>query len=380
MDLLSNAPYDVRSHYGHLIIVCLESDEQKCQALQQELSRAGYSYLFFPISEETLSRRDYLSEVIKALDTCSCLIPVITDGLLSEETRIWRNVFWFVVGYLHAKRTGGIVPYLCEGDGRFLSQTPLKNANLATSTAEVVKTLENRYATKLMKNHYYDNYLLNFYAFKRILYRRVTLKCRIYEDAFRHICNVMEYEWGNAAEAKLDRFLSANLTCAYKILSFGCDNGLEPQFEPYREEIHPSENGFSSSISCRSTYNVLDDSDRDATGVHAEFEVEVIVPVHKLFGVYFKCYMALRQSDYFWMLPTLFARDLGKCNFQAPPTDDEMEDPAFWKKVFPKETFTDFRKGRLYFSLGLERKNSEKSIILTPEMGVGETADYIFPQ
>ena len=381
MDVISNSPYDVRAQYGHLILVCLGTDEQKCQQLQQELSRAGYAYLFFPISEETLSRRDYLSEVTKALDTCSCLIPVITDGLFQKETQIYRNVFWFAVGYMHAKRSGAILPFLCEGEGRPLSSTPLKNANLAGCAADVIKTLEHKFSNKLMKSHYYDNYLLNFYAYKRILYRRVTLKCRIYEDAFRRIYEAMEYEWGSGySESKLDRFLASNLMCAYKVLSFGCDNALEPQFEPYREEIHPSENGLASSIICNSTYSVLDDDDRSATSVHAEIEIEAIVPVHKLFGVYLKCYLKLRQADYFWMLPTLFSRDIGKYDFSSPPDDDQLEDPSYWKSIYPKNTHLDFRKGRLYFSLGLERLNAEKSIILTPEMGVGETADYIFPQ
>ena len=380
MDVISNSPYDVRSQYGHLILVCLGSDEQKCIELQQELSRAGYAYLFFPISEDTLSKRDYLSEVTKALDSCSCLIPIITEGLFAAETQIYRNVFWFVAGYMHAKRSGAIVPYLCEGDGFLLSQTPLKNANLTTSAAEVVKTLENKFVGRLMKSHYYDNYLLNFYAYNRILYRRVALKCRIYENDFRRICEAMEYEWGTGSEGKLDRFLSANLICAYKVLSFGSDNALEPQFEPYREEIHPSENGLASSIICNSTYSVLDDDDRVATGVHAEMDVEVVVPVHKLFGVYFKCYMTLKQSDYFWMLPTLFSRDLGKQELTTPPDDDQLEDPAFWRRIYPENAHVDFRRARLYFSLGLERHNAEKSIILTPEMGVGIHADYIFPQ
>lgn len=380
MELISNLPYDVHSRYGHLILVCLGADEQKCLPLQHELSRAGYAYLLFPISEETLSRREYLSEIIQALNSCSCLIPVVTDTLFSDEMHIYRNFFWFVTGYMQSRKTGGIVPFLCEGDGRSLAYTPLKNANLATSEVEVVKTLEHRYASKLVKNQYYDNYMLNFYAYKRILYRHVTLKCRIYENAFQHICSAMEYEWGSGADAKLDRFLSANLTCAYKVLSFGCDNAIEPQFVPYKDEMHPNESGLSSSIICQSSYTVLEDEEREETGIHAEFNVDIVIPVHKLFGVYFKCYLALRQPDYFWMLPVLFSQDVGKYDFSTPPSDDEMEDPAFWKRVFSKNTHTDFRKGRLYFSLGLERKNSEKSIHLTPEMGVGSSADYIFPQ
>ncbi len=380
MDLISNSLYDVRAQYGHLILVCLGSDEQKCIELQHELSRAGYAYLFFPISEDTLSKRDYISDITRALDTCSCLVPIITDGLFAEDYQVYRNVFWFVAGYMHTKHSGAIVPFLCEGDGRALSYTPLKNANLATSETEIVRTLENKFSNSLMKSHYYDNYLLNFYAYKRILYRRVTFKCRIYEDAFRRIAQTMEYEWGSGSDAKLDRFLGANLMSAYKVLSFGCDNALEPQFEPYKDEIYPSENGLSSSIICNSSYSVLDDDDRAATGIHAEIDVEAVVPVHKLFGVYFKCYFSLRQSDYFWMLPMLFSRDIGKLDFAVPPTDDEIEDPAYWRSIYPENTHVDFRRARLYLSLGLERLNTEKSIILTPEVGVGKTADYIFPQ
>ena len=380
MDIISNSPYDVRSQYGHLILVCLGSDEQKTIALQRELNRAGYSYLFFPISEDTLLKRDYMAEITKSLDTCSCLIPIITDGLFAEETQIYRNVFWFVEGYMHAKYQNSIVPFICEGDGHQLSYTPLKNANLAKTPDEVIKTLENKFADRLMKSHYYDNYLLNYYAYNRILYRRVKLKCRIYENAFQRIREAMEYEWGTGSEAKLDRFLSSNLMTQYKVLGFGCDNAIDPQLEPYRDEIHPSESGLLSSIICKSSYTVLDDDIRDATGIHAEIDIEIVIPVHKLFGVYFKCYMTLRQPDYFWMLPTLFAHDLGNQELSVMPTDDELESPSYWKGVYPENAYVDFKRSRLYFSLGLERRNTEKSIILTTEMGVGMHADYIFPQ
>lgn len=380
MELLSNAMYDVRAQYGHLILLCLESDEQKTLPLQRELSKSGYAYLFFPISRDTLSRRDYLAEITKALDSCSCLIPIITDNLFSENSVTFRNIFWFVIGYMQAKSSGGIVPYLADGDGHALAATPLKNANLATDGAEVVRTLELKYASRLMKSHYYDNYLLNYYAFKRIMYRRVTLKCRIRESEFQQIREAMEYDWGNASDSRLDRFLSQNLFCAYKVLSFGSETAVDPQSEPYRDEIHPSENGLASSIICKSEYTVLDDTERDETGIHSELTVEAIIPVHKLFGVYFKCYIALKQKEYFWMVPVLFSADLGKCNFSEPPSYEEMEDPAFWRDVFPKNVYANFKTGRLYFSLGLERLNESKSIRLTPEMGVGETADYIFPQ
>jgi len=380
MELISNALYDLRSNYGHLIMVCLGADEQKCQPLQLELSKAGYAYTFFPISQDTLSRRDYLSKITEALDSCSCLIPVITDGLFADESVIYRNIFWFVIGYIQAKGNGGIVPYLAEGDGMHLSVTPLKNANLATTGTEVVKTLEHKYSHRLMKSQYYDNYLLNYYASKRILYRRLTLKCKIYEDAFQHIRQAMEYEWGTAAETKLDRFLATNLMCAYKVLGFGTENALEPQLEPYREEMHPNENGFASSVICKSAYNVVDSAECELTGVHAELDIEVVVPVHKLFGVFFKCYLSIKQADYFWMLPVLFSQDIGKLQASLLPDDDEMEDPKYWSNVFPENVYANFRKGRLYFSLGLERHNTSKSITLTPEMGVGGTADYIFPQ
>jgi len=380
MELISNAFYDLHSNYGRLILVCLESDEKKCQPLQLELSKAGYAYLNFPICRDTLSRRDYLSKITDALDSCSCLIPVITDSLFSEESVIFRNIFWFVIGYMQAKGAGGIVPYLAEGDGTRLSVTPLKNANLATSGAEIVKTLESKYSTRLMKSQYYDNYLLNYYASKRILYRRLTLKCRIYEDAFQHICRAMEYEWGASAANKLDRFLATNLMCAYKVLGFGTENALDPQFEPYKEEMHPNENGLASSIICKSSYNVVDSTECDIPGVHAELDVEVIVPVHKLFGVFFKCYLSLKQSEDFWMIPVLFSKDLAKLQTSLLPDDDQIEDPQYWKNAFPETIYANLRKGRLYFSLGLERHNSSKSITLTPEMGVGGTADYIFPQ
>lgn len=380
MDIISNSFYDARSQYGRLILVSMESDEQKTTQLRQELSKAGYAYIFFSLSEKLISRRDYLSEILKALDSCACFIPVISDTLFEESSVICRNIFWFIVGYIQTKCGGSIVPFLADGSGAQISATPLKNANILTQGHEVVKTLETKYSQRLMKSQYYDNYMLNFYAYNRIIYRRISLKCRIYESEFQRICEEMEYEWGSSAELKLDRFLSNNLICKYKVLSFGCDNAIEPQLEPYKDEIHPSENGIASSVICKSAYTLMEDSDREATGIHAELEIEAVVPVHKLFGVYFKCYITLKESDYFWMIPVLFSRDLGKCDCTESLTPDQMEDPAYWKCVFPKGVYANFAKNRLYFSLGLERHNAEKSIIVTPQMGIGETADYIFPQ
>ncbi len=380
MDIISNSFYDVRAQYGRLIIVCLEADEKKTQQLRLELSKAGYAYIFFPISRETFARRDYLSEIIKALENCSCFIPVITDNMFDDAYAICRNIFWFTVGYVQTRCAGGIVPFLADGTGEQISATPLKNANVLNKAEDVIKTLENKYAHRLMKSRYYDNYLLNYYAYNRIIYRRISLKCKIYEKDFQRVCEEMQYEWGSSVEVKLDRFLTSNLTCAYKVLGFGCDNAIEPQFEPYKDEIHPSENGLASSIICESSYALVDDAEREETGVHAELTIDAIVPVHKLFGVYFKSYISLKQTDYFWIVPVLFSRDVGKCVSSESPTDDQLEDPVYWNGVFSKGAHVDFGKSRLYFSLGFERHNEEKSIVLTPEMGVGVTADYIFPQ
>lgn len=386
MDLLSNTPYDVRSHYGNLILVYLGSDEEKCKALKTELEKAGYSYMPFPISADTLLRHDYLSGVTKALDSCACLIPVISDDLFDDSARIYSNIFWLVIGYMQAKcYSGGIVPYLAEDqECQGLASTPLQNANLARTGADVVRALENRYSNRLMKSHYYDNYELNDYAQKRIIYRRITFKCRIYEDAFQRTCKIMEYDHGDRAEADLERLLVRNIGCSYKVLSFGCENALVPQLEPYREEIHPSESGLTSSIKCSSSYAVTDEVERIQTGVHAEVEVEAVIPVHKLFGVYFKCYIEFKKKDYFWIIPMLFSRDLGKCDINAL-TDDDLdnliENPEYGNTLFPENAYIDSQKGRLYFSLGLDKYvNSDKSIVLTPEMGVGSVADFIFPQ
>ena len=80
MEIISNSYYDVRAKYGHLILVCLAADEEKTQPLRQALSKAGYAYVYFPISKETFARRDYLSEIIQALDTFTLSPYQITIG------------------------------------------------------------------------------------------------------------------------------------------------------------------------------------------------------------------------------------------------------------------------------------------------------------
>lgn len=380
MEFLANVPYDLRAQYGHLIVLGLESEEEKSEPLRRALDMAGYPYLYFPLSEHAMSRSEYFKEICAALDRCACLIPVFGDTFWLPESQYLRNLMWFAVGYVRAVAAGACIPLLLSENRGALSGSPLKNANILFDHEQVLETLRARYHSKLLKNNYYRDYQVNLYASRRIMYRRIAMKFRIYESAYRYVTDILSESYGSNIYRRFDHFLEQNLSCGCKIISFGCDNAVEPQLEPFRQEMHPDISELPQVLLGKTSYDLLEAKERDITGVHAEYRCEVLVPVHKLFGVYLKPYLKLKDADLFGILAPLFAPDLFSFDITTAPAQADFEDLSFWKQAYPSSMFINEEKRRLYFTFDFEDTTNRKRLQPTPEMGLGTQADYIFPQ
>jgi hypothetical protein len=110
------------------------------------------------------------------------------------------------------------------------------------------------------------------------------------------------------------------------------------------------------------------------TGVRAELTMDILMPIHKLLGTNFKCFITSKnQTLPIYLIALLFEGDFAQ-NI-TPFIDDTVESKAFWIDKYPKETFIDEENNRLYFSVGLSTNdNTDESL------GVGKYADYTYPQ
>ena len=114
--------------------------------------------------------------------------------------------------------------------------------------------------------------------------------------------------------------------------------------------------------------------EQEETGVRAELTMNVLMPVHKILGTTFKCFVTLKNNKcpIYLLLALLEGDFIGK----APEFKDNLsEENDFWMQIYPKESFIDQKNSRLYISTGLvSTKNDDESL------GVGGYNDYMYPQ
>ena len=152
---------------------------------------------------------------------------------------------------------------------------------------------------------------------------------------------------------------------------------LDPPLVPYRDEVHPYVTDYPKTIAGKKSYVLLTDEEREKTGVRAEFSIDVLLPVHRLLGTYFKCYFACRETE----CPVEFLLALLESDFTGTEAEDfggEMpEDLSYWKSVYPKEVFIDEKLARFYFSTGMTYITETHP---DAAFGIGDSIDYIYPQ
>ena len=378
MELLSNSTFDIKDYCGNIVLLYTEDSAEHIAALREILDYTGYAYLCQPIDRYTVERRNFVEEADRTLNGCACLIPVLSKSLLLPENQIFRSLYWYSVGYMRANSHEAIVP-LCFGEDKVdLAGTPLQGIDIIYDTDTLMQTLSDKFSSRILRYNYYENRTVNLYASRRIFYRCLHMRFKIYESSFQNAKQCYkEYTSHRISDNDFDEYLSENLVCGARVISFGMEEHLDAPMLPYREEVHPYVTDYPKTITGKKSYCILTDEERENTGVRAEFNIDVLLPVHRLLGTYFKCYFSLHDSE----CPVSFLLALLESDFTKQESEDFCgdipEELDYWYNIYPENIYIDDKLGRFYFSSGLTNVNE-----ITPDakFGVGNTIDYVYPQ
>ncbi|MBE6550576.1 MAG: hypothetical protein E7665_00435 [Ruminococcaceae bacterium] len=395
MEFRFNTDFDIMDRCGNIVIMYLKEDREEVAELIKVLDTMGYVYVCREIGKSIIGQRDFSEDVRSMMKNCSCLIAVLNKaferkkkadngGALDsapdhDDNTFYRGVFWHTVGYMKSRFYDAVVPVCLSDKSISLEGTPLQGADVLYSVKELESTVGKKFSGKLMCTKYYKDHDINLYASRRIKYRCFELKFKIYETAFQNAKQFYrECSSRRITDSAFDAYIVDNLICGCRVVSFGAEELLIPQMEPYRTEIGASVDDYPKVEGAKNIYSLKTEEEREETGIHAELTMEFSVPVHNILGTCFKCFVDCRDSD----CPAYFLLALLEGDFTGlEPMDyegDLPEEPDYWYGIYPDETYIDKKSKRLYFSVGL--KNSDKDIKPDPSAEIGEYTDYIYPQ
>ena len=99
MRLLSYSKFDITSYYGNLVILYPEGMEAEVKPILSALDNHGYAYLAHSVGPTLVMQGKALLEITELLDTCTCLVPVLSSAICSPEGDITKGMFWYFIGY-----------------------------------------------------------------------------------------------------------------------------------------------------------------------------------------------------------------------------------------------------------------------------------------
>lgn len=378
MKLINNFKFDIKDIYGDIVIVYPEGSVEAVADLRERLEASGYSYHCRPIGK-TVFGRETVDGIIALLDRCNCFVPVVTKALSQPENALCRSVLWYLIGYMRSASQGSTVPFIPDGeDSGLLKGTPIQTLDFVSDTDAFMKTLNNRFSSRLLRKNYYENASVNSYASRRIVYHCLRLRFNIWEEAFRNAMALYrDYTSRSVSEDAFDAYIEKYVTCGCKVVSFGNPYGLTPQMAVYRDEVTPKIEDYTDSIAGKRFYRRNSAEKIAQTGIRGELGVDVVIPVHKLLGAFVKCYLECEDVDadvtvLLSLMEGDFVEEISECDL------DLLDDMDYWKKSYPEGTYINRKRGRFYFDLGIERRSD--SLVPDPSLEIGERLDFIFSQ
>ncbi len=375
MELISHNNFDVSKYCGHIVLLYVDAMENRVEKIKEALETSGFVYYSYPVSISGKNINYNMSEIF---DNCACLICVFSEEYFKENNEFLKNQFFYNIGYVSGLNKNSILPFCLEKSQNVtLERTPIQKLDFITSIESLLEALNSRFSNKLLRYNFYSNYMVNKYATSRIFYRCLHLKFKVYNTSFQNAKNYYKsFSSRTVSDNAFDEFLSENLVCGCKIISFGNDKCLTPQMLPYKDEVYAIVGDYPKIITGKKTYTLLSKENQEKTGIRAEITMDILMPIHKLLGSYFKCFMTSKQEKCpIFLLLTLFEGDF--INAQPGIDYDVSESVEYWEKVYPKSTFIDEDNNRFYFSVGLK---SGSDIEVDESLKVGSDLDFMFPQ
>ena len=352
MELTQNQAFDITEYCGNLIVTYFSEDKESANALIKILKEEGYDCIANELSFHTVMKNSYVNDFSQLLDECGCYVLLLSPAFDNPKYRSLRNQVWYQTGYLQSKRTGAIVP-MQLGDGNVnLAGSPISQSHVVKSAEELLRAFSHKFHTSLAKAEFYENPTLNSYANRRIDYRKMIVKMDITTEDFRRALDAYceEAEDEDIDEKDFEKILRDNLDCGAKLISFGGGEEVTAQLSVYRAESYPIPIDYPQNFTNKKLYVARDGK----KGLHAEYLLELIMPIHRLFGVCFKPYIQSNDRDLTArILQTLFASNFTKKN-------DVVLDG-----------------NRIWFSLNFPNAKVNN---VDKQLGIGTKADFLYPQ
>ncbi|MBR5460279.1 MAG: hypothetical protein IKV53_05375 [Clostridia bacterium] len=378
MKLVNNFKFDIKDIYGDIVIVYPKGSADVVDNIRESLDRSCYCYNCRQLGGGVFNR-DSVDEIISLLNKCNCFIPVITNSLMLKENALFRAVLWYLVGYMKSLPRGVIVPFVYEPEGEeLLMKTPLKNTQFFSDVGALQSTIKNRFSSRLLRKNYYENIAVNTYASRRIVYHCLRLHFDIREQSFRNAKELYsDYTSRRITDEAFDAYIENCINCGCKVVSFGNPDALTPPMAVYCDEVTPKIEDYTDSIAGKRLYKKNSAEIISETGIRAELEVDIIIPVHKILGAYVKCYLECSDADadvtvLLSLMEGDFVEKISECDL------DLLDDVEYWEKIYPEGVCVNRNRRRFYFDLGIERRSD--SLVPDPSLNIGDRLDFIFPQ
>lgn len=354
MRLVSNVPFDVTEYCGHLIVTYLSEDKDEVANFLDELRAKGYHFEENAINLHTILNTTRVAEMEEHLEDCGCYILCLTSHFAKPSWRALCNHIWFQIGVLEARHPGSVIPYKAPAAPFIdLSGEPLQRPHIIDKVEELEKVFDGRFRSTLAKCNFYEDEELNRTVRRRLGYTKMEIALQIKKSVFEETLAIYNKNFRkNLDKDGFLRVLRDNLSCGARLISFGSEERLNTHLLPYREEMHTVTNiDYPINFSCKHVFK----PEKEKGELLGEYWLEIILPIHRLLGVNFKCFIKGNKN-----LPIQCLKKLFDPNF-LPENDAKMIENS----------------NKLYFSLDFPNKESFE---ISEELGIGKQADYLFPQ
>jgi len=272
----------------------------------------------------------------------------------------WRavcNHIWYQIGLLEARHPGRVVPYQFKNvPVPDLSKTPLQRPHAISNMKALEEIFKGDFRSTMAKCDFYKEDTLNRTVRNRLGYTKLEVALKIEKSLFEDtLANYnSNFKTKHDKESFL-RLLRDNLSCGARLISFGAESQLTTHLLPYAEEIHTVTNiDYPVNFSCKHVFKP-EKEDAEKTDLLGEYWLEIVLPVHRLLGVNFKCFIAGNKDLPIGCLEMLFGPNFAKENDKVMVEDED----------------------KLYFSLDFPE---DESFQPPAQLGIGKKADYMFPQ
>ena len=390
MKILKSEECSLADYCGNILLSYLYMDKESADTVAKWLDELGYHYERNEISPSTLIGGAFCERSNALLKNCGCYIFPLTTNF-NENNRPLVNIILYQAGYLESIGHNGIMPVIMypekfdikkaktlaalEKDEKrdpketyYIKQKdmPIDKAQAAKSKEEFATALKNNFHRSVSVNDFYDDPRVNATLKERLLYRRIEVSFDITNGDFKKGLKFYRQKeaFPKADADNLIHWLNTECTCATHVISFGSESTLTNSTKPYAGEavLDPEKSYCVQLENCRSYYVKNESASQADSDIHGTFIAEFLIPVHKLLGVNFKCFLR------------------GKANNDPGGIDQTQESDAIlleklFNSNFKEENDISKHQDRLYFSFNFK---NNPSFDIPPSLGI--KADYLHPQ